>query len=112
MLEGLHAEGSEALQVLWVLTRDVRRLISLRQAMDAGRSVEPVFKQERIFSRQQDPYRQAAKRLPQDLLVVGLESCRQIDNAAKGMGSDNPWRGMLDLGLLLAGHPVMPATIK
>lgn len=108
-LEGLRAEGTDAISVLWAVTRDVRRLISLRQATDNGRKMDSVFQQERIFNRQQGPYRKAAQRLSLAQLTPCLEQCRSIDSAIKGMGNDDPWRGLMDLGMKLAGTPVMRA---
>lgn len=104
MLLGLRAEGTEATVVLWAITRELRRLLTLRQAIDKGQRVDAAMDKLRIWKNQQGMFRQASERLVQKQLYRALIMARGIDLAIKGQASAKPWDGLTSLSLLLAGR--------
>ncbi|MEX2961147.1 DNA polymerase III subunit delta [Microbulbifer sp. TYP-18] len=98
-LHGLRAEGVEAPVVLWALAREIRSLIEVGQQLDQG---QPIGRLVRIQKRQ--PLVQSAlSRLERRQLEELLLRARAVDSAIKGDRGRDPWSGLLELTLNLAG---------
>ncbi len=103
-LRGLRAEGTDATVVLWAISREIRRLIAIRQAMDSGQSAEAAMEKQRIWKKQQGLFKRASARLSQKQLYAALVSARDVDYSIKGLIKADPWNGLESLGLLMAGR--------
>ncbi|WP_323845176.1 DNA polymerase III subunit delta [Microbulbifer magnicolonia] len=98
-LHGLRAEGIEAPVVLWALAREIRSLLEIGEKLDQG---QPLARLVRIQKRQ--PLIQAAlSRLRPRSLEGLLLRARAVDTAIKGGRDQDPWTGLLELTLNLAG---------
>jgi len=91
ILEHLKIEGTEPTLILWGITRELRMLDAMAQALKQGSNYETVFKQNRIFAK-----RQAAIR--SFLGSKTSEDCRQLlcqaaklDRMMKGALAGNVW---------------------
>lgn len=105
IVQGLRGEGIEAPVILWALTRELRTLLSLRQHLDQGQSLEHACKAQRpmIHDKRRANYQQALNRLPHRRLHKLLLFSQRVDLAIKG-GVDLPvWDALNDLALTLAG---------
>lgn len=105
ILAGLRGEGVEATLVLWVLTRELRTLLSLYQHLDQGQSFEHACKAQKppIFDKRRPAYQQALNRLPTKRLHKLLLFAQRLDLAIKGASPVPLWDGLHDLALTLAG---------
>lgn len=103
MLQGLKAEGTEVLPVLWALSREVRTLLQVREAIEAGKSFTAVARQAGVWEKRQGLVKAALSRLDQKRLFMLLRKAALADRAAKGMSDSDPWAVCLDLTLNLAG---------
>ena len=103
---GLQEEGAEATIVLWAISRDIRRLMHIRQAMDQGQHPAAAMDKQGIWKKQQGPFSAAVKRLSTRQLTAALNAAREIDLGIKGMAPIEPWRELLTLGLIIAGRPL------
>ncbi|SDM20248.1 DNA polymerase III, delta subunit [Modicisalibacter muralis] len=105
IVDGLHGEGVEAPVILWALTRELRTLLSLRQHLDQGQSLEHACKAQRpmIFDKRRPDYQQALSRLPHRRLHKLLLFSQRIDLAIKGAIDLPVWDALNDLALTLAG---------
>ncbi|MBZ9556475.1 MULTISPECIES: DNA polymerase III subunit delta [Modicisalibacter] len=105
IVRGLRGEGIEAPVVLWALTREMRTLLSLRQHLDQGQSLEHACKAQRpmIPEKRRPNYQQALQRLPHRRLHKLLLFAQRIDQAIKGGLPLPVWDGLNDLALTLAG---------
>ena len=103
-LQGLREEGAEPTLALWTITRDLRRLIQLRQAVDRGQSPEAAMSKLGIWKKQQLPFKAALGRLTAADLASSLRKAGDIDRAIKGLSIQNPWQELLSLGMLLSGR--------
>lgn len=100
MLQHLHNEGIEAIMILGALLRKIHQLITLKPLSAA--ELNQAFKSQNIWDKQQPPFRKALSNLSLPQLYQALQMAAQIDHAIKS-GSDNPWRLLHELVLLLSG---------
>lgn len=102
-LQGLRSEGTEAINVLWALTRDLRSLVQISQAVTQGKHFEWAAKQAGVWDKRQPLVQGALRRLKPGQLQQLLRKANGIDKAIKGMRNAEPWDELLDLVLNLAG---------
>ncbi|MEH6604414.1 MAG: DNA polymerase III subunit delta [Pseudomonadales bacterium] len=103
ILRGLRAEGTDATQVLWVLAKETRTLLSV--ASEAGNgNINAAMAKARVWKRQQPLVAAAVRRLNEDTLRHTLKLAHQADLAIKGMSSLDAWDLLSDITLRLAGR--------
>lgn len=112
-LHGLKAEGTEAIAVLWALTRDIRSLVQIAQMTSQGKNFDWAAKQAGVWDKKQPLFRSALQRLKPAQLQQLLRKANGVDKAVKGMRDAEPWDELLDLVLNLAGvQSLHPANEK
>lgn len=108
-LQGLRGEGTEPLALLWALTREIRALVQIGQAMAQGAPFERAAQPLRLREQQKPQIQAALRRLPPPQCQHLLRKANGIDKAIKGMRNASAWDELLDLTLNLAGvrslHP-------
>ncbi len=102
-LQGLKAEGSEVTVILWAISRDIRALAALKHAQHRGLTLESVARQHGVFDFRLPVVRGALQRLDQQQLRTLIRLCAYVDRCIKGLESDDPWTGLLEIGLRVAG---------
>lgn len=102
-LNGLRGEGTEAMAVLWALTREIRALIALKLALSDGQRLELIARKHGIFETRLPLIRGALQRLSIGTLRLLLRECSYTDRTVKGMAQGDPWEALLDIVLSLAG---------
>jgi len=102
-LQGLRSEGTEPLNLLWALTRDIRALVQISQAQSQGKPFDAAARQVGIWDKRQALIQDALRRLKPNQLHQLLRKANGIDKAIKGMRTAEPWDELLDLVLNLAG---------
>ena len=102
-LHGLKAEGTDAIAILWALTRDIRSLVQISLATAQGKNFEMAAKQAGVWDKKQPLFRSALQRIKPAQLQQLLRKANGIDKAVKGMRDAQPWDELLDLILNLAG---------
>lgn len=103
MLYGLKEEGIKAMDILWVLSREIRLLIKLinhPQGLEAG------FKQERVWDKRKGYMRTAVRHHTRDSAQHMLHQCEVIDRCVKGVNKANAWDLLSGLIMQLAGKPI------
>ena len=112
-LHGLKAEGTDAIAVLWALTRDIRSLVQISLATTQGKSFEMAATKAGVWDKKQPLFRAALQRIKPAQLQQLLRKANGIDKAVKGMREAEPWDELLDLILNLAGvQSLSPANEK
>lgn len=110
-LHGLKTEGTEPINILWALTRDIRSLVQISQAQAQGKPFEAAARQAGIWDKRQPLIQTALRRLKPAQVQQLLRKANGIDKAIKGMRNAEPWDELLDLTLNLAGvHSLTPAN--
>lgn len=106
-LDGLRGEGESAAALSWRLGEELATLLRIRLQLDSGRPLERLFVENRIWRGAQPRCEKALKRLGPDRLRAAVLRVARIERASKGVGSGEPWDGLLTLGLeLLHGADV------
>jgi len=102
-LHGLKTEGTEPINILWALTRDIRSLVQISLTVTQGKSFELAARQAGIWDKRQPLIQTALRRLKPAHLQQLLRKANGIDKAIKGMRNAEPWDELLDLILNIAG---------
>lgn len=110
VLDGLRGEGESPVFILWALAEELRALARIQQGLEAGRPIELLLRENRVWGERQALIRSAAKRYPRTALERALAHAARIDRATKGVGPGAPWDEFIGLGLeLLHGLEVARA---
>jgi DNA polymerase-3 subunit delta len=102
VIEGLRGEGEAPNLVLWALAEDLRALLRIQDGLDAGRPIETLLRENRVWGPRQASMRAAVRRHARRALEAALARASAIDRAIKGVGRGSPWDQFLALGLELA----------
>jgi DNA polymerase-3 subunit delta len=101
VLDGLRGEGESPVFILWALAEELRALVRIQQGLEAGRQIEQLLRENRVWGERQAPVRTAAKRYRRAALERALAHAARIDRATKGVGPGAPWDEFITLGLEL-----------
>jgi DNA polymerase-3 subunit delta len=101
-LDGLMQEGEAPPLVLWAMSEEIRALCTIRAGLDAGRPLDMLLKDAKVWGPRQVPVKKALQRLSTAALEAALRHAGKIDQLAKGIGQGNLWEEFLRLGLRLA----------
>lgn len=104
-MNGLRGEGTEAIVILWALSREVRTLSELKNSIDNGLSMDAAFQKYRIWDKRKSLVRQALNHLDQTKLDTMILTSSATDCAIKGIGTGSPWDKLTSIILTLAGQP-------
>ena len=111
-LDGLQAEGTAIPLVLWALLEEIRALLRVKAAVDAGRPLPQAMREARIWGPREDGIRRAIGRVTVGQLESALVHAADIDRLSKGLrapGRDSdPWIELKVLATALAGRGSAP----
>jgi DNA polymerase-3 subunit delta len=91
ILSHLEAEGEECLGLTFMLTRELRSLATMSEAIDAGHNVNAVLQQHRVWSSRLGMMTSALRRHNSRTLQKLLKIAMHVDHAVKGLNTHNPW---------------------
>lgn len=103
ILAGLRAEGREPPLVLWALLNDLRGLSVVAWRAERERSLDAVFRDEKIWARRQSTIRAALPRFTRDGIESLLMSAAVVDRISKGAVPGDPWVALESLVARIAG---------
>jgi DNA polymerase-3 subunit delta len=112
ILDVLRAEGTEPLQLVGLLAKELRQLRALQADRSAGRPLDAAMKQRRVFPRRQGLIKGALTRMPMALLDGALRDLAVVDQAVKGLVDLDPWDELDRLLLRLAGVRTTPLGVR
>lgn len=101
LLDGLAAEGSEPVLLLWAVSEDIRTLMRLLAALKQGQSVAGVRRSLRLWGEKQTLAPLAAQRIGVQRLLAALQQCACIDRKIKGVQEGDAWADIKHLMLSL-----------
>jgi len=104
ILEGVRAEGLEAVIVIWALTRELRGLAQLAEAVDGGSSLAAAMRQQRVWQSRQNLLRACLGRHRLPAVLRMLQAAQRADATAKGQRGGDPWQLVTNLVWQLAGQ--------
>jgi len=105
ILIGLQAEGVEPVIVVWSLTRELRILASLADAIRQGMDLSSGMKKAGVWQTRQALVRSCVGRHQPGAFYQLLKAASRADQAAKGQSRSDPWQLVTDIviGLSLPG---------
>ena len=99
VIDGLKSEGEAPTLVLWALSEELYALARIQAGAAAGRSVDELLRENRVWGPRQRPMKAAASRVAPGAVQGALAHAARIDRAIKGVGAGEPWDEFLKLGL-------------
>ena len=110
VLDGLRGEGESPVFILWALAEELRALVRIQQGVAAGRSIDQLLRENRVWGERQALIKTALRRHARDALERALVHAARIDRASKGAGPGEPWDEFISLGLELLNESESKAT--
>ncbi len=106
ILAGLRAEGVEPVIVVWSLTRELRTLATLTDAIAQGADLGGAMQKAGVWRNRQAVVRSCVGRHRHGDFHRLLKRANQADQAAKGQLRADPWQLATDiiLGMSLSGR--------
>lgn len=102
ILSGVRTEGVEPVIVMWALTREIRILAGLADALRDGTELGVAMRKARVWQNRQGLVRACVGRHTARDFYRLLKQLRQADAAAKGQLRADPWQLASDIVLVLA----------
>ena len=102
VIAGLHNEGEAPTLVLWAIAEDLRALARVQDGLRAGRPLEQLLRENRVWGARQNALRAGVRRIARGAIDRAIRRAAEIDRAIKGVAKTDPWEGFVRLGLELA----------
>lgn len=102
ILDGIQVEGTEAVIVVWALTRELRVLAALAESVQNGMELGRALQQARVWQNRQSMVRKCVSRHGVADFFALLKMTRRADAAAKGQSGDDAWLLATEIVLGLA----------
>jgi DNA polymerase-3 subunit delta len=112
-LRGLHSEGTDAIPLLWAITRELRILIKASEQISRGENRDWALKNAGVWEKRLPLFRTAIQRCSAAHLRMLLYQAGAIDRGSKGMRKADIWDELPTLVLSLAGSQTLkPSNVK
>jgi len=102
ILDGLRAEGTATVLVLWAISEEIRTLGKLLQATQRGVNLRDAMRDARVRRDKQNLVEQAARRLKFPHIERAIQHAAKLDKIIKGLRQGDVWDELLQLGLRFA----------
>lgn len=102
ILEGLRAEGTATVLVLWAISEDIRVLVKALNVTQHGGSISSALRDMRVRREKQGILETAARRLRLNHVERALRQAALLDKTIKGLRSGDVWDELLQLGIRVA----------
>ena len=112
-LRGLHSEGTDAIPLLWAITRELRILIKASEQISRGENRDWALKNAGVWEKRLPLFRTAIQRCSAAHLRMLLYQAGAIDRGIKGMRTADIWDELTTLVLSLArSQTLKPSNVK
>lgn len=102
ILDGLRAEGTATVLVLWALTEDIRTVGKVLRAMRQNNNMSGALREARVWGVRQKLVECAARRFSPAIAERALRQAAYVDKVAKGLRRGDVWDELLQLGVRCA----------
>jgi len=99
ILDGLRAEGTATVLVLWALCEDIRTLGKVLQSARRGISIGSAMSELRVRREKQVLIENAARRLKLNQIERIIQQAALLDKMIKGLRQGDVWDELLQIGL-------------
>lgn len=102
ILEGLKAEGTATVLILWAIAEDIRTLAKVSRAMQQSGNLSSALRDARVWGVRQKLVERAVRRFTPTFAERALRQAAQIDRLIKGLRQGDVWDELLQLGVRCA----------
>jgi DNA polymerase III subunit delta len=106
MIDGLEAEGEAAVLVHWALAEDILALHRARSALDGGKPMPMVLREQRVWGPRERLFERILPRTKAPVLARLVSAASTVDGIVKGLRHPqwptDPWEALRRLALQLA----------
>lgn len=102
ILDGLRAEGTATVLILWTLTEDIRTLNKVLRAMQQNGNLPSALRDARVWGTRQKLVERAVRRFSPIVAERALRQVAHLDKVVKGLRRGNIWDELLQLGIRCA----------
>lgn len=102
ILDGLRAEGTATVLVLWAISEDIRTLGKVLQAVQRGSVPSAALRDLRVRRDKQGLIEQAARRFRFAHVERAMQQAARLDKTIKGLRQGDVWDELLQLGMRFA----------
>ena len=99
ILDGLRAEGTATVLVLWAVSEDIRTLGKVLQAVQRGGNPGNAIRDLRVRRDRQGLIENAARRIKLPFVERAIQQAARLDKTIKGLRQGDAWDELLQLGL-------------
>jgi DNA polymerase-3 subunit delta len=99
ILEGLRAEGTATVLILWALAEDIRTMAKVTTAMQRSGNLANALREARVWGIRQKLVERAIRRFSPAFSERALRQAALIDKMIKGLRSGDIWDELLQLGV-------------
>lgn len=108
VLDGLRGEGFEPVLILWAITKEIRALETMAQALETGSTMDQVLTKARVWPKRKPLIEEGLKHHRAAGWQRMLRTAGSIDRIIKGMAPGNVWDELLQLCLMIGGVRLFP----
>jgi DNA polymerase-3 subunit delta len=102
ILDGLRAEGTATVLILWALAEDIRTLSKVLRAMQHSGNLASTLRDARVWGTRQKLVERAVRRFSPVVAERALRQAAHVDKVVKGLRRGNVWDELLQLGVRCA----------
>ena len=102
ILEGLRAEGTATVLILWALAEDIRTMARVSRAMQHSGNMAGALRDARVWGVKQKLVERAVRRFSPAFAERALRQAAMIDKLVKGLRSGDVWDELMQLGVRCA----------
>lgn len=102
ILDGLRAEGTATVLILWALAEDIRTIGKVLRAMRHSNNISAALRDARVWGVRQKLVERAVRRFTPAFAERALRQAAYIDKVAKGLRRGDVWDELLQLGMRCA----------
>lgn len=106
IVDSLKSEDSPLPIISWALTREIRLMYRLRDALNRGANLQAILRESQVWDSRKPLVDRAMRRLSVTLWRHALAGCARLDRQIKGAEGGDPWLQVQWLLVLVAsGRP-------
>lgn len=102
ILDGLRAEGTATVLILWAVAEDIRTLAKVSRAMQQSANLANALRDARVWGIRQKLVERAVRRFTPTFAERALRQAALIDKLIKGLRHGDVWDELLQLGVRCA----------
>jgi DNA polymerase-3 subunit delta len=102
ILDGLRAEGTATVLILWSIAEDIRALAKVSRAMQHSGNLAGALRDARVWGAKQKLIERAVRRFTPTFAERALRQAALIDRLIKGLRQGDVWDELLQLGVRCA----------